>query len=377
MDLLLILTYVAFCYAVFKVFRIPVNQWTLATAVLGGIVGISLLLLTMNYNHPFSTNARIYFPVTPVMPSVKGRVIEVPVATNTPLKEGDVLFRIDPRPYEYVVQQKRAALAEAEQNAKQLHSSLDQATAVVARVRAQVELAQQNYDRQAELFEKRVAAQATLDTASRNLEAARQTLAEAQAGEDRARLAALSMIDGVNTAVARLRAELADAQDDLDQTVVRAPTAGFVTQVALRPGMYAVPAPLRPVMTFVHDEDRTLVAAFQQNTLQRVRAGDEAEVLFDGVPGRVFKAKVRIVLDAIALGQLQATGALQDLGARQSGGRAIAIIDLIDDISSFQIPAGAAGEVAIYTDHFHHVAVTRRVLLRMRSWQNYIYIEGH
>jgi multidrug resistance efflux pump len=377
MDLLLILTYVAFCYAVFKVFRIPVNQWTLATAVLGGIVGISLLLLTMNYNHPFSTNARIYFPVTPVMPSVKGRVIEVPVATNTPLKEGDVLFRIDPRPYEYVVQQKRAALAEAEQNAKQLHSSLDQATAVVARVRAQVELAQQNYDRQAELFEKRVAAQATLDTASRNLEAARQTLAEAQAGEDRARLAALSMIDGVNTAVARLRAELADAQYDLDQTVVRAPTAGFVTQVALRPGMYAVPAPLRPVMTFVHDEDRTLVAAFQQNTLQRVRAGDEAEVLFDGVPGRVFKAKVRIVLDAIALGQLQATGALQDLGARQSGGRAIAIIDLIDDISSFQIPAGAAGEVAIYTDHFHHVAVMRRVLLRMRSWQNYIYIEGH
>jgi multidrug resistance efflux pump len=242
MDLLLILTYVAFCYAVFKVFRIPVNQWTLATAVLGGIVGISLLLLTMNYNHPFSTNARIYFPVTPVMPSVKGRVIEVPVATNTPLKEGDVLFRIDPRPYEYVVQQKRAALAEAEQNAKQLKSSLDQATAVVAKVRAQAELAQQNYDRQAELFEKRVAAQATLDTASRNLEAARQGLAEAQAAEDRARLASLSMIDGVNTAVARLRAELADAQYDLDQTVVRAPTAGFVTQVALRPGMYAVPA---------------------------------------------------------------------------------------------------------------------------------------
>src|SRR6266536_1119194 len=152
MDLLVILTYVAFCYAGFKVFRIPVNQWTLATAVLGGIVGISLLLLTMNYNHPFSTNARIYFPVTPVMPSVKGRVIAVPVATNPPLKEGDVLFRIDPRPYEYVVQQKRAALAEAEQNAKQLHSSLDQATAVVARVRAQVELARQNYDRQAELF---------------------------------------------------------------------------------------------------------------------------------------------------------------------------------------------------------------------------------
>src|SRR5947208_13629642 len=98
MDLLLILTYVAICYAVFKIFKIPVNQWSLATATLGGIIGISLLLLLMNYNHPFSANARIYFVVTPILPGVKRRVVEVPVESNTPLKEGDVLFRIDPRP---------------------------------------------------------------------------------------------------------------------------------------------------------------------------------------------------------------------------------------------------------------------------------------
>ena len=74
----------------------------------------------MNYNHPFTTNARIYFTVTPVLPSVRGRVIEVPAPTNAPLKEGDVLFRIDPAPYQFVVDQKKAALAEAEQNVKQL-----------------------------------------------------------------------------------------------------------------------------------------------------------------------------------------------------------------------------------------------------------------
>jgi len=58
---------------------------------------------------------------------------------------------------------------------------------------------------------------------------------------------------------------------------VRAPTEGFVTQVALRPGMNVVPAPLRPVMVFVHTRvrDQMLAAAFQQNALQRVRAGDE------------------------------------------------------------------------------------------------------
>jgi multidrug resistance efflux pump len=380
MDLLLILIYVAFCYAVFKIFKIPVNQWSLATAALGGIIGISLLLLVMNYNHPFSTNARIYFAVTPILPAVKGRVIEVPVQTNTPLKEGDVLFRIDPKPYEYAVQQKRAALAEAEQNVGQLRASLDQASAGVGKAKAQLRLAKQNYDRQAELFAKGVTSQAAFESVARNLEAGEQTLAEAAAAEERARLAHVSMIGGVNTTVARLRAELDDVEYELAHTVVRAPMEGFVTQVSLRPGMYVVPAPLRPAMVFVNtgDRNRSFAAAFQQNTLQRVKAGDEAEIAFDAVPGRVFKGKVQIVLDAIASGQLQATGTLLDVGARTNGGgRAVAVIDILDDISAYQIPLGAAAEVAIYTEHFHHVSVMRRILLRMRSWQNYIFMEGH
>jgi len=379
MELLLILIYVSICYIVFKVFRIPVNQWSLATATLGGIIGIALLLLIMNYNHPFTTNARIYFAVTSVLPSVRGRVIEVPAQTNAPLKEGDVLFRVDPAPYQFVVDQKKAALAEAEQNVKQLKTVLDQATASAERANAQHELAQQNYDRQAELFEKKIIAQATLDTFTRNLETANQSLMGARAEEERARLAYSSNIEGVNTTVARLSAELADAQWDLDQTVTRAPAAGFVTQVALRPGVYVVPAPLRPVMVFVNTDkrDREFTAAFQQNSLQRVKAGDEVEAAFDAVPGRVFKGKVRLVLDAIAAGQLAATGTLVDVGARTEGGRALAVIDIEDDMSPYQIPLGAAAQVAIYTEHWHHVSMIRKILLRMRSWQNYVFLEGH
>jgi multidrug resistance efflux pump len=379
MELLLILIYISICYVVFKVFKIPVNQWSLATATLGGIVGIVLLLLIMNYNHPFTKNARIYFSVTPVLPGVRGRVVDVPVQANALLKEGDVLFRIDPKPYEYVVQQKKAALAEAEQNVKQLKASVDQATAGADRANAQFGLAQQNYDRQAELFQKKVVAQATLDTATRDVEAARQSWMGARAEQERAQLAYSSNIDGVNTAVARLQAELGDAQFDLDQTVTRAPGPGFVTQVALRPGMYVVPAPLRPVMTFVNTdrEDQGLGAAFQQNSLQRVRAGDEAEVAFDAVPGRVFRGKVRTVLDAIAAGQIEASGALIDFAERTEGGRALAIIDLEEDISNYQIPVGAAAQVAIYTQYWHHVSLLRKILLRMRSWENYVFLEGH
>ena len=377
MELLLILTYVAFCYAVFKLFRIPVNQWSLATAALGGIVGIALLLVIMSYNHPFSTNARIYFAVTPVLPGVRGRVVEVPVQTNAPLKEGDVLFTIDPKPYEYIVEQKRASLAEAEQTVRQLKATLDEATAGVEKANAQLRLQQENYNRQAELFQKKVIAQATLDVALRNYEGAKQALAEAQAVEERARLAYTSEVGGVNPTVARISAELRDAEYDLAQTTTRALSDGFVTQVALRPGMYVVPAPLRPVMVFVHTDERarSLAAAFQQNALQRVKAGDEAEIAFDSVPGRVFKGKVREVIDAIAAGQIQPTGTLMDFGTRTSGGRAVAVIDIEDDISNYQIPLGSVAEVAIYTEHWHHVALLRRILLRMRSWQNYIFLE--
>ncbi len=379
MDILLVLSYVAFCYAVFKIFRIPVNQWTLATATLGGVVGIALLLLTMNYNHPFSANGRIYFSVTPILPGVRGRVVEVPAVSDKPMKEGDVLFRIDPAPYEFTVQQKRASLAEAEQNFKSLKSTLDEASAALARAGSQLQLAQLDYDRQKELVEKKVTAQATLDTATRNLQAATQLVAGAAAAEERARLNYGSSLDGVNTTVARIRAELGQAEYDLAQTIVRAPTDGFATQVSLRPGVYAVPIPLRPAMAFINTDARSKVlgAAFQQNTLQRVIAGDEAEVAFDAVPGRVFKGKVRMVLDAIAAGQFQATGTLQDFGVRVDGGRALAIIDLQEDTTGLQIPLGASAEVAIYTEHFHHLSILRKVLLRMRSWQNYIYTEGH
>ena len=379
MELLLILIYVSICIVIFKLFSIPVNQWSLSTAVLGGIVGITLLLLTMNYNHPFTTNARIYFPVTPILATVKGRVVEVPVKSNTPLKEGDVLFRVDPKPFQYVVDGKKAALAEAEQNVDQLKALLDQATAAVGKADAQLQLAQQNFDRQAELFAKDVIARATLDTATRNLDAAKQTIAGAKAEEERARLAYKSEIGGVNTTVATRRAELADAEFDLDQTTTRAAGPGFVTQVSLRPGMYLIPAHLRTAMLFVNTakSDQELGAAFDQNAMQRVVAGSDAEVAFDAVPGRVFKAKVRSVVDAIAAGQLISALTLIEPETRTTAGRAVTIIDVTDDVSNYQIPLGATAQVAIYSEHWHHLSLLRKILLRMRSWQNYVFLEGH
>ena len=66
MDLLLILTYTAVCVAIFKIFRIPLNKWTVPTAALGGVLLIGTLIMLMNYNHPYSEMARNYYVSTPI-----------------------------------------------------------------------------------------------------------------------------------------------------------------------------------------------------------------------------------------------------------------------------------------------------------------------
>lgn len=88
MDLLLILTYTALCIAIFKIFKIPLNKWSVPTAILGGIILIGGLIFTMNYNHPFSEISREYYVTTPIVPAVNGTVIEVPVKPNQLLKKG-------------------------------------------------------------------------------------------------------------------------------------------------------------------------------------------------------------------------------------------------------------------------------------------------
>ena len=95
MEILLILTYGAICLFILKVFRVPVNKWTVPSAVLGGVVIIGTLVTAMNYNHPYSERVRKYVATTPIVPTVSGRVTDVTVRANTPVQKGDVFFRTD------------------------------------------------------------------------------------------------------------------------------------------------------------------------------------------------------------------------------------------------------------------------------------------
>ena len=376
MDFLLILTYTAICIGIFKIFKIRVNAISLLTATLGGVFLIGFLLLGMNYNHPFSSNGRFYYTTTPILPLVQGKVIDVPVKESAHVKKGAVLFKLDPTEYQAILDAKKAALAESEQSAKQLSAARQTAEARLEQARAEEVRTREAFERVEKLTAGAVPQQ-EIDTKRGMYLAARAGTQVGEAELERARLAETSQIDGVNTAVARLKAELSAAQFDLDQTVVRAPTDGTIEQNFLREGMMAVPMPLRPVMVFRPDEPPVFVAAFLQNSAQRLIPDCKAEVVFPAVPGRVFKAKVVRLQEAIAQGQLQPTGALIDPDSIKGQGRVLVRLQIEDDLTPYKLVPGTVGVTAVYTDHFHHLDIIRKVLLRMGSWMNYLFSDGH
>ncbi|MGY3572179.1 HlyD family secretion protein [Vibrio sp. SCSIO 43135] len=375
MDLLLILTYTALCITIFKVFNIPLNKWTVPTAVLGGVVIVGTLVLLMNYNHPFTQIGNQVFSTTPVVSGVRGRVIEVPVEPNKPLKQGDVLFKIDPVPFEAEVAKIRAQVKEASQGALGLESDLAEAKAGEVKAIAERDKAQREFSRYQRGYDKGAFTEQQLDTRRQAYKAAEAAVEVAEARVEQAAIALDSEIGGENTTVARLLAELRKAEFNLEQTVVTAPTDGYTTQLALRPGVMAVPLPLAPAMTFVHTEEKLYTAAFRQNSLQRLQPGFEAEFLFRALPGRVFKGEVVEVLPAIGESQFQARGALLGTDALRTNGRVLATLRITDDLTDYHLPLGTAVEVAVYSDSFTHVSIMRKILIRMKSWQNYLYLD--
>ena len=332
---LLILGYLAILWVVFKVGKVPINKWTVTTSILIGFLGIGLVVVTMNYNHPYSREARMYFYTTPVYPRVNGRVIEVPVEPNTPLIKGDVLFRFDPRPFEDDVASLRGEMAGAEVNRDRY---------------------KEEYDRSLTLL---------------------QSGAGAERETARWRIEYESAVADIEAIQGRLDRSLFDLEEEV---VVRAPSSGYVTQVRVRPGMALLAQPQGiAAMTFVHSEEPELWAGFLQNGLQNIEVGHEAEVTFDALPGRAFTGRVEKISSAIAQGQLQPSGELlnfDNFAARGQQGRVPVMISVEDDLSDYTLPAGAKAEVAIYSENWRAFSIIRRILLRVKSWQKFIFPGG-
>lgn len=374
MDLLIVLTYAAICVVIFKVFRIPLNKWTVPTAVLGGLVVVGTLVLLMNYNHPFTRLTRQAYVVTPIVSEVRARVVSVDAESNTRIEAGTPLFTLDDSRSLARVAQLSAELADTLRNSAGRDASITEAEATLVEAKAARDQARRTlarYQGASSAFSRQA-----IDEARQTLESAEAKVKQADASLTRAQAQQQSDPSGVDPLVAAKRAQLDEARLDLERTVIRAPTDGYLTQLAVQPGMMAVPLPLRPLGVFLHEQEGIFTAAFRQQALNRIQTGYEAELVFDALPGQVFSAEVVDVLPAIAESQIAPSGRLIGTEAfRNMDNRALVTLRLASDQDIPPLPLGVSAQAAVYSPHFHHVSIMRKILLRMLSWQHYLYID--
>jgi hypothetical protein len=101
----------------------------------------------------------------------------------------------------------------------------------------------------------------------------------------------------------------------------------------------------------------------------------KAELIFRALPGKVFQAEVVEVLPAIGESQVQAQGQLYGSSQIRLNGQPLVKLKPLDDLSQYHLPLGTNVEIAIYSDSFEHVSIMRKILIRMKSWQNYLYLD--
>ncbi|HHQ6559839.1 TPA: HlyD family secretion protein [Serratia fonticola] len=377
MDLLIILTYVALAYGIFKIFKIPVNKWTVPTAALGGVVLVGALILLMNYNHPYTFQAQKAVVSIPITPQVTGIVSEVTGKQNTFIKKGDVLFKIEPTRYQARVDRLQADLMTAIHSIQVLQGQLDEAVAHTSGIIAERDRLYKDYQRYLRGSRAKVNpfSESDIDNARQNFLAQDALVKSSLAEQAQIKSQLNSVVNGEQSQIVSLRAQLTEAKYNLEQTVVRAPSDGYVTQVLIRPGTYAAALPLRPVMVFIPQQKRQIIAQFRQNSLLRLKSGDQAEIVFNALPGQVFQGRLTSILPVVPSGTYQAQGTLQSLSTIPGSDGVLAVIELEPNADVDALPDGIFAQVAVYSDHFTHVSVMRKVLLRMTSWMHYLYLD--
>jgi multidrug resistance efflux pump len=405
-DILLLGIYAFFVWLVFFKFKwLPWNTVSQVIVITLPIVALTVMIMLLNVFAPSSHDVRVLKYVVNVVPQVKGRVIDVPAEGNKPMKKGDVLFHIDPTPYQLQVNALEAQLANAQGSSRELDeqltgavaqaaaakSSIEQATSRVGQANAQLELARKRVAQNRELVSKGAGNRFDLEQAETNLRDAEGALDGARSAEAQARsaegqaLAAERQIrqrmgaktNGEWAQVAQVRAQLENARWDLSQTTVYAPANGTAINLQLRPGSFTAAFPVAPALTFVEDEF-VVVAYFQQNELYEVNPGDEAEIVLETLPGDVIKAKVDSIIWAQGQGQSAISTVIPQTGSGPTPPGRFPVKFTIDPkYKDVFLAAGAAGNVAIYTEHLEAIHILRKVIMRVGTKINYLVLKLH
>ena len=391
MELLLLILYSFFVWLIFFKFKwLPWNITTQVIVITIPIIGIAALILLLNVYAPSSGDVRVVNYVVAINPRVNGLVTEVPVEPNRPIKKGEVLFKIDPVPYQNEVkassaqlEQLKVQLITAEANLRGQREQLNAATAKKQAIAAKLKLARLRSGQFKNLAESGAGNRFDYEQNQADIANLTAELASAQASESQiAEVLAAKTPEGeqdtiadIKAQIARAEAQLADSRWKLDQTVYHAPADGTVVSLALRPGAMAVPLPMVPAMNFVENE-QWILAIFNQNEVRK--PDQEAEIAFRMHPGRIVKCRVDSIMWATAQGQLPIGGVNTAAGVAPIPPNSLAVRLLVAEKDrGIFLAAGANGAGAIYTDSGEMIHIIRKVFLRVSAKLDWLIMKLH
>src|SRR5438034_8724107 len=351
MELILLIIYSVIVWLIFFKFKLlPWNITSQVIVVTIPIFALTVLILFMNIVAPSSSHVRAMNYVIPVVPRVTGQVTEVPIEPNRPIKKGDVLFKIDPVPFE-------AAVNAAEATLRGLGDQLKNAAAKKAALTPRIDLAKKRVEQFTQLSATGAGRRADLEQAQSDLGNLESEFLAADATESQAK-----------AQISKSEADLTSAKYDLDGTTHLAPANGRVANLALRPGVRATQFATRPVMSFIEEDDPWVLAFFRQNELRYVEPGAEAEIYMMQYPGRIIKCVVDSILWATAQGQMPISGNLQNTLPVTATEQRIAVrLVLAPKDRDLFLAAGARGGGAIYTEQGKMIHIVRKVFLRVSA----------
>lgn len=394
MDILLLLIYCFFVWLIFFKFKwLPWNITSQVIVVTIPIIALTLIILLLNIFAPSSSDVRAMNYVVPIVPRVTGQVTEVPIEPNRPIKKGDVLFKMDPVPFELTVKEAEAklaglqvALVTAQATERSLEDQVRTAAAKKAALQPRLALAVKRVEQFTTLAQAGAGRRADLEQVQAevaNLES-EIVAAEATESQSKQKLSArtpsgeFDEIAKVRTQIAQAEADLGNAKYDLEGTVHLAPSDGRVANLALRPGVRATQFATMPVMSFIEEGDQWIMAFFRQNELRYVEPGNEAEVFVETHPDHIIKCKVDSILWATAQGQMPISGNLPNTMPVAPPEHRIAVRLLVEpqDRGLF-LAAGVRGAGAIYTEKGTLLHILRKVFVRVSTKMDWFVFKLH
>jgi multidrug resistance efflux pump len=361
----LIMGYLTCIMLAFFVVRRKVSIGSIA---MGALIGVVMLAVTVAWKQAAPTTGQMTLRrrVLQVVPDVRGYVSKVYVNSDQKVSKGDPLFEVLPDRFQNSVDEAKATLTSAIATVSQLEAGVTAAEAALKEEKAKTGAAQAEFETAQNLLKANPDAIAGL-----TVEEKRQALLANQASDKVAEATlkqAQFAVESAKRSVAVAQSSLKTANFNLMRCTYVAPFDGQVVNWQVREGIQVARYRGTAVGTLQSFDDNAVLAVYPQNLLTHVQSGDKVEIAFKSRPGQVVEGKVREVVPYTGEGQMTQTAILPAMSKIGSQGFLAVLIDLDDEQLAKELPLGAAGSTAIYTDFGKSLHIMTRISIRIKAW---------